>query len=180
MTNTNTPAVATITVQKTIPHATKIAKALAALPELNTNEQTVLDTLLSLGAEGVAKVTAHAETLLRQAAVTSAALGQAPALNIGDYVRVVGGTDPRFLGREGHITEVKKVRCKVDVGNGKAPLYLFRSEVEVISKAEVSAAAPAPVAAPAEAAVESAEAPTSDEAALAEIDNGFMNLAETV
>lgn len=176
-TNTNTAAVATITVQKTIPHATKIAKALAALPELGSSEQTVLDALLALGAEGVAKVTAHAETLLRQAAVTSAALGKAPELNIGDYVRVVGGTDPRFLGREGTVSEVKKVRCKVDLGNGKAPLYLFRAEVQVISKAPVAEPVPAVAEVPAAEVAPAAEL-ESAEPTIEDVDAGFLNLAE--
>ncbi len=118
-------------------HMSKVDKAAERLPALDSkvaeffNELTVGFTASQLGA-----LSSHLNHFNRVAA-TQRALNQKVAS--GDKVKITGG-DPRYIGKEGIVSKAQRIRCYVEVEGAKKPVYLFTSDVEVISAAAKKAA----------------------------------------
>lgn len=114
------------------PHMSKVEKAAAKLPTLNEQAQIAFnDITANFSASMVSAIAAHLGHFNRVKA-TERALGQ--TISTGDTVRIVSG-DPRFIGQTGEVFKAQRIRCYVTVSGAKKPVYLFTSDVELVSAA---------------------------------------------
>lgn len=110
-------------------HMKKIDNARSKLPQLNGYSQTVFDELIvNLPAEQLTALALHLQHYNRLKATQRAV---STTIELGHEVKIIGG-DPKFLGKVGTITEVRRIRCFVNVPGVKKPVYCFTSDVEVI------------------------------------------------
>lgn len=115
------------------PHMKKIETAASRLPALDETAQLILnEATASLSAAQLVALSAHIDLHNRIQATTRAVTQK---LEIGDQVRVVSG-NARYLGRIGTISEAKRIRCFVDIEGVERPVYLFTSDVELVSVAD--------------------------------------------
>ncbi len=115
-------------------HLAKVEKAFARLPSLNEEAQATFNTITAnFSRDQVNAIAQHCMHFNRVQA-TKRALEQ--KLEAGVRVRVIGG-DSRYVGQEGTVSKAQRIRCYVDVG-AKKPIYLFTSEVEIVSAAEAT------------------------------------------
>lgn len=118
-------------------HMSKVSKAAERLPELSpTALELFTDATANLDASTIAALAAHLQHFNRTKA-TERALNQ--KVGEGDTVKVVSG-DPRFIGKTGTVTKAQRIRCYVNVDETKKPIYLFTSDVEVVTVAAPKAA----------------------------------------
>ena len=112
------------------PHMSKVAKAAEKLPALSEQAQIAVDGITAnFGASVVSAIAAHLNHFNRVKA-TERALGQAIATS--DTVRIISG-DSRFIGQTGTVAKAQRIRCYVSLPNVKKPVYLFTSDVELIT-----------------------------------------------
>ena len=120
------------------PHMSKVEKAASKLPTLSEQAQlTVNDITANFSASVVSAIAAHLGHFNRVKA-TERALGQTIAT--GDTVKIVSG-DSRFVGQTGEVFKAQRIRCYVTVAGAKKPVYLFTSDVELVSAAAVAKSA---------------------------------------
>jgi len=112
------------------PHMSKVEKARAKLPALEHAAEVMFQEIVTnASAAQVAALALHLAYFNRVQA-TQRALTQ--KLTAGDSVRIVGG-DPRFIGMTGTVNKAQRIRCYVDVAEVAKPIYLFTSDVELVS-----------------------------------------------
>lgn len=109
-----------------IPHMSKVEKAAARLPALDTAALAILnDIKLNLSRPTALALAAHLQHYNRVESIKSCS---GRDIEPGDEVEVVGG-DPRFLGRKGVVVKAARIRCYVDFKDGEKPGYFFTSDV---------------------------------------------------
>jgi hypothetical protein len=119
-------------------HMSKVNKAAERLPTLSeTAQQIFTDASVNLSVADITALAAHLQHFNRTKA-TERALSQ--KVGEGDTVKVISG-DPRFIGQTGTVTKAQRIRCYVQVDVAKKPIYLFTSDVEVITTAAPAVAA---------------------------------------
>lgn len=124
--------------ERKTPHMSKVEKAASKLPALNEAAQVALnDITANFSASQVSAIAAHLSHFNRVKA-TERALGQTIAT--GDTVRIVSG-DSRFIGQTGEVFKAQRIRCYVTVPGAKKPVYLFTSDVELVSAASAAKSA---------------------------------------
>jgi hypothetical protein len=121
--------------ERKTPHMSKVEKAASKLPALSEAAQlAVNDITANFGASTVSAIAAHLQHFNRVKA-TERALSQ--TISTGDTVRIVSG-DSRFIGQTGEVFKAQRIRCYVTVPGAKKPVYLFTSDVELVSAAPVA------------------------------------------
>lgn len=115
---------------KRTPHMSKVEKAAAKLPPLTDAARLALNELAAnFTATEISTIAAHLVHFNRVKA-TERALSQ--KLEAGMSVRIVGG-DSKFVGMEGTVVKAQRIRAYIAVEGSKKPVYVFTSDVEVIS-----------------------------------------------
>jgi hypothetical protein len=118
------------------PHMSKVEKAASKLPSLTaTSEELFNDITVNYPSDQIAALAAHL-THFNRVKATERALNQKIAT--GDTVRIVGG-DARFIGLVGEVAKAQRIRCYVEVAGAKKPVYLFTSDVELVSATSTEA-----------------------------------------
>lgn len=118
-------------------HMKKVNRAAEKLPTINDEASRIFDEITTnCSAEQVAAIALHLQHFNR-AKATERALTQ--KIEVGSRVRIVGG-DPKFIGQEGTVSSVRRIRCFVDVSGAKKPVYLFTSDVQVVEEETALAA----------------------------------------
>lgn len=121
--------------ERRTPHMSKVEKAAAKLPTLSAEAQETFNGITAnFSAAQVSAIAAHLGHFNRVKA-TERALSQ--TVGTGDTVRIVSG-DPRFIGQTGTVAKAQRIRCYVEVAGAKKPVYLFTSDVELVSAAPVA------------------------------------------
>ncbi len=121
---------------KPVAHLAKVARAASKLPELTADAIVVFnDITTNYSREQVNAIARHLEHFNREQA-TKRALEQ--KLEAGARVRIVAG-DSRYVGQEGIVFKAQRIRCYVTVEGAKKPVYLFTSEVELVTEETASA-----------------------------------------
>lgn len=111
------------------PHMSKVEKAAAKLPVLNSEAQITFGDITSNFTAGmVAALAAHLQHFNRVKA-TERALNQ--KVEAGATVQIVSG-DARYIGMQGTVAKAQRIRCYVEVPGFKKPVYLFTSDVQVV------------------------------------------------
>jgi len=113
-------------------HMKKIERAASKLPSMSSQMQLTFNEVTSnFSAEQITALALHLQHFNRVKA-TERALTQ--KLESGMDVRIIGG-NPKFVGLTGKTTTIRRIRCFVEVPGQKKPIYLFTSDVEVVSAA---------------------------------------------
>lgn len=109
-------------------HMKKVNRAAEKLPGLNEDASRAFDEITTnFSAEQISAIALHLQHFNR-AKATERALTQ--KVEVGSRVRIMGG-DPKFIGQVGTVSNVRRIRCFVDVPGSKKPVYLFTSDVSV-------------------------------------------------
>lgn len=115
-------------------HMSKVHKFKERLPSLSPEAKTVFESASSLSTGDLNVLAIHLSTLARERATANAA---SVKINVGDYVRIHSSHDPRFIGREGIVSEVRRIRIFVNVEGFERPAYLFTTNVEVVRPVQI-------------------------------------------
>jgi flagellar biosynthesis GTPase FlhF len=118
--------------ERKTPHMSKVEKAFAKLPPLSEAAQVAINDITANFAAGVVSAIAAHLTHFNRVKATERALGQ--KVSTGDTVRIVSG-DSRFVGQTGTVSKSQRIRCYVEVEGAKKPVYLFTSDVELVTAA---------------------------------------------
>jgi hypothetical protein len=111
-------------------HMSKVEKAAARLPELNSIAETAYtDIITNFSAAQVSAIALHLQHYNR---LKSTELALQSRIETGMTVRISGG-DPRFIGCTGTVVEARRIRCFVNVSGVKKPVYCFTSDVAPIT-----------------------------------------------
>lgn len=110
------------------PHMSKVEKAAAGLPALDSSiELTFNEITANFTAAQISALAAHLQHFNRVKA-TERALNR--TLQAGDTVRIVSGA-AKFIGMVGTVSKAQRIRCYVEVPGVRKPIYLFTSDVEL-------------------------------------------------
>lgn len=113
-------------------HMKKIERAASKLPGMDAQMQLLFnEATANFGASQITALALHLQHFNRVKA-TERALSQ--KLETGMDVRIIGG-NPKFVGLTGKTGKIRRIRCFVEVPGQTKPVYLFTSDVEVISAA---------------------------------------------
>jgi flagellar biosynthesis GTPase FlhF len=119
-------------------HMRKVAKAGERLGTMTEAAQLIFnEATANLPAAQVSILALQLQHFNRVRA-TERALSQ--TIEAGMKVTIVGG-DPRYIGQTGTVSKAQRIRCYVEVEGAKKPVYLFTSDVEIVSAAAAKAAA---------------------------------------
>lgn len=114
-----------------VPHMKKVEKAAAGLPALPAGTTSDLfDEMKNLSPAELSTLLAHGELHLR---AESTKLSAGVALDVGQRVRVTAGPSG-FLGMEGTITKVSRIRAHVAVDGSDRVAYCFTSDLSPIAQ----------------------------------------------
>lgn len=121
-------------------HMGKVEKAAARLPQLTVEAQAAVEGIVTgFSAADAGAIAVHINHRCR-ALSTEKALGG--DIKVGDRVRITSG-DTRFLNKEGAVQRSQRIRCYVEVPGVERPVYLFKSDVELVERPEAAAASEA-------------------------------------
>lgn len=110
-------------------HMKKVNKAGERLAPLSETAQLLYgDATTNLTSAEIASLAQHLQYFNRVEA-TKRALER--KLEVGDTVQITGG-DPRFIGKEGTVVKVQRIRCFVKVAGTDRDVYLFTSDVSPV------------------------------------------------
>jgi flagellar biosynthesis GTPase FlhF len=114
-------------------HLAKVEKALAGLPNLTEDVSGIYNSLVSAQpADQLLALAAHLQQHVRlQRTLQATAASARPVA--GNKVRIVSG-DHRFVGLVGTVDRAQRIRCYVTLEGRSKPLYLFTSDVEVVTE----------------------------------------------
>ena len=111
-------------------HMSKVEKAAARLPKLNSMAETAYtDIITNFSAAQVTAIALHLQHYNR---LKSTELALQSRIETGMTVKISGG-DPRFIGCTGTVTEARRIRCFVNVPGTKKPVYCFTSDVSPVT-----------------------------------------------
>ena len=148
-------------------HMGKVVKALESLPAMDNDVQSAFELVCGAGLnEGqIAILLAHLSNHNRAAQTVHS---RETKLVEGQRVKVIGSDrDARLIGKVGHITQVRKIRCLVQLDDMAKESYLFLADVVPFTDEPV---APPVV----EKEEEDEEVTTSDEAVPVADEEGFI------
>lgn len=118
------------------PKEPKAAK-IRPTPPLSHEASSIFADYKALTAASRAAFTANAREFERVEGV-KASKDIATALTVGTRVRVIAG-DAKLFGKEGAVTEARRVRIFVQIDGANKPTYLFASDVVPLEQFEVDA-----------------------------------------
>lgn len=122
---------------KSAPHMSKVDKAAEKLPVLTGDaEKLYREITVNSSRDQITALAAHL-THFNRIQATERALKS--SIKTGDTVKIVGG-DARYLNRTGTVDKAQRIRCYVVLEGINKPVYLFTSDVEVLT-AETKVAA---------------------------------------
>lgn len=114
-------------------HMAKVESAAKNLPTLSEEANEIFQAAIAdLPHAQVAALALHLNHFNRAMATEQATK---LTLEVGTRVRINGG-DMKFIGREGTVSKVQRIRCLVDVEGFNKPAYVFISEVELLDAEE--------------------------------------------
>jgi hypothetical protein len=120
---------------KSAPHMSKVDKAAEKLPVLTGNAEVLFrDITVNSSRDQITALAAHL-THFNRIQATERALKQ--NVKTGDSVKIIGG-DARYVGMTGTVDKSQRIRCYVNLEGVKKPVYLFTSDVEVLTVAKAA------------------------------------------
>jgi hypothetical protein len=116
-------------------HMSKVAAAAASLPSLEGDALGVFEAAKELSTGDLNKLSAHLAVEARRRATLPP---EGRTLNVGDTVRIVSGSQAKYIGLVATVTEVRRIRVFVKADSVQRPIYLFAGDVELVSSAVVN------------------------------------------
>jgi hypothetical protein len=115
----------------------KIERMEAALPSQSKSTQAATALIAQLNDADLAATIAHAMFMQKRRGVVAAAIEVTTALEVGQTVMIMSGP-AKHIGKTGTLTEVRRIRCFVEVEGSNTPVYLFTSDVKLTDQEEAS------------------------------------------
>lgn len=114
-------------------HLTKVEKAAAKLPELDSDLDEELENLKAkYSVSQLSLLVAHLQLANR---LTQTLASNGMSFEVGQQVRIVASeNDPSLIGKVGTVTEMRKIRVHLDVEGHDKPAYLFAADCEPIEQ----------------------------------------------
>lgn len=113
-------------VRETPAHMPKVDKVANQLPKLSDDAMTLFTAANNLSTADIVNLNAHLQIAVRRRGVATAAqlIQQGKSnpnreLKVGQRVQVVSGQNPRFIGQEGTVSKVQRIRCYVELDSRK-------------------------------------------------------------
>lgn len=113
-------------VRETPAHMPKVDKVANQLPKLSDDAMTLFTAANNLSTADIVNLNAHLQIAVRRRGVATAAQliqqgknNPSRELKVGQRVQVVSGQNPRFIGQEGTVTKVQRIRCYVELDSRK-------------------------------------------------------------
>lgn len=118
--------------QRTQPaHMAKVDSFRASLPPAVGGVNNILESAKKLSTGDLNILAAHISLEARARATATA--GEIK-LEKGNAVRIVSGRETKFIGKEGVVSRVNRIRCFVTVPGFTNDVYLFNSDVELLEQ----------------------------------------------
>ena len=115
-------------------HTSKVEKARAKLPALSDDAQSAFQVATeNLSRDQIEALSLH---LAFHARLTATQQAGGRKLAVGDTVRITNG---KFAGKVGTVTKAQHIRCFANIEGVTKPVYLFKSDVELITVDALSA-----------------------------------------
>lgn len=121
---------------KRTPHLAKVEKYLSTLPELSEASSEVFDIARNLSTADINVLIAHLNGVTRSRGVEASNASQ--PLVEGQIVRVISSAHPKYLGLQGRVSKVQRIRCYVEFDGFDKPGYFFHSDVEPAEETLIS------------------------------------------
>lgn len=109
-------------VRETPAHMSKIEKVAAGLPSMSKDVQVLYAAATNMSTADIVSLIAHLDIARRKRGVQQAATLHAQGrenpsreLKVGMRVKVVSSQNPRFVGAEGTVSKVQRIRCYVEL-----------------------------------------------------------------
>jgi RNase P/RNase MRP subunit p29 len=139
---------------KAAAHMSKIEKIAAQLPPLSTDASTLFVAAANMPTADISNLISHLQIAVRRRGVQTAnqLLMQGKSnpqreLAVGQRVRIVTSQNPKFIGLEGTVTKVRRIRCYVELDKRRGQYsvhtdskgsefrgdYFFTSDVEPLA-----------------------------------------------
>lgn len=116
------------------PHMKKLLKAQELLPQIGTESESILSLIRAMNSSEVENLIEHMKFHLRASGLQRAvSVRDTNTLERGQRVRIISG-NPKYVGMEATLDEVRKIRCFVTLPQARGRVYLLTTDVEVISK----------------------------------------------
>jgi hypothetical protein len=117
---------------------TKIDKAASKLPVLEDDVKVQLDNLVAgLSTAQISVLVSHLQHHVRANSIVSASTSEVE-LKVGATVKILQGdpryVDQRLIGAVGTVSESRRIRCFVKVEGQTKPVYLFKTDVELVTE----------------------------------------------
>lgn len=103
-------------------HLSKVEKVASQLPVMTQEAQAIFVGAANLSTPDISSLVAHLNIVMRKRSVVAIAQGAAragetPLLTVGQRVRIRSGQggSARFIGHEGTVTKVQRIRCYVAI-----------------------------------------------------------------
>lgn len=122
-------------------HMAKVQKFAAKLPSLTENAMSVFTRAEKLTPGELNVLSAHVALLARTRATATAG---SIKFKEGDPVRIHSGVDTRFIGQEGVVTKVQRIRIFVKVSGFERDAYVFASNCEPLNAQRIDISEDAP------------------------------------
>lgn len=120
---------------RTVPaHMSKIDKIAAQLPELDDATQLIFDDASELSTSSLNALVAHLNVVIRRRGVSSCSESTEKPV-VGQRVSIVSG-DAKFIGKQGTVTKVQRIRCYVQLDSRDKEDYFFISDVVALAAIE--------------------------------------------
>ena len=106
--------------RETLAHMPKVDKVAMTLPSMSNDVQTLFGAAVNMSTSDIVSLVSHLQIAIRRRGVQQAAalIEQGKAnperqLKVGQRVKVVTSSNPRFIGLQGTVTKVRRIRCHV-------------------------------------------------------------------
>ncbi len=120
---------------RTVPaHMSKIEKIAAQLPELDDVTQLIFDDANNLTTSNLNALVAHINVVIRRRGVSSCCESTEKPV-VGQRVAIVSG-DAKFIGKQGTVVKVQRIRCYVQLDSRDKEDYFFISDVVALAASE--------------------------------------------
>lgn len=120
--------------RETPAHMPKVDKVANQLPALTEESNVLFSAANNLATADIINLVAHLQIAVRRRGVaTSAKLIQqgkdnpGRELKVGQRVKILTSTNPRFIGKEGTVSKVQRIRCYVELDERKGT-YSVRTD----------------------------------------------------
>jgi hypothetical protein len=127
-------------VRATPAHMGKVDKVAAMLPSLSDDATVLFTAANNMSTADMNNLVQHLSIAIRRRGITAMAQGTVGKLEPGNRVKIRSGQQTRFIGLEGTVSKVQRIRCYVRLDGRDKDDYFFISDLAPVSATQGSLA----------------------------------------